>query len=109
MLNLRTQVLKRNTIISSRRLSARMQGDQYHLSSIYEYSLGKPPPTSRATESGWSAFETSFVGNLGEPIVTFEHEHELDENSSTHCSIADPIVVELLVSAALTLLWVPWV
>ena len=79
MLNLRTQVLKRNPIISSRRLSTRMQGDQYHLSSIYEYSLGKPPPTSRATESGWSAFETSFVGNLGEPIVTFEHEHELDD------------------------------
>ena len=73
MLNLRNEELKRGPVISSNhRMSSRANAEQQHLASS-QFTKALPITGSRRElETGWSAFESSLVGNLGAPIITFE-------------------------------------
>ncbi|RDX46609.1 hypothetical protein OH76DRAFT_821368 [Lentinus brumalis] len=67
MLNLRGEVMKRSAVISNS-LNNR-EDESYQMSST---GFSKRAASRHDTMTGWSAFESSIVGNLGAPIITFE-------------------------------------
>ncbi|KAH9918705.1 uncharacterized protein BXZ73DRAFT_105103 [Epithele typhae] len=79
MLNLRSEVLRRGPVIASH-----VSGDHYRLSeadrsTIYSKRVIQPATRSEI-ETGWEAFDTLMVGNLGAPVMTFERASDDDDH-----------------------------
>ncbi|RPD65341.1 hypothetical protein L226DRAFT_531073 [Lentinus tigrinus ALCF2SS1-7] len=72
MLNLRGEVMKRSAVVSNSLNNREDESIQLSSAGISK----RAPSTSRhGTTTGWSAFESSIVGNLGAPIITFERDN----------------------------------
>ena len=72
MLNLRGEVMKRSAVVSN---SFNNRDEESIQMSSAGVSKRAPTASRHETATGWSAFESSIVGNLGAPIITFERDN----------------------------------
>ncbi len=75
MLNLRGEVMKRGPVLSHHSDHGRNEDESIQLSSTSFSKRDQHSTQMMGTVSGWSAFESSIVGNLGAPIMTFERDN----------------------------------
>ncbi|KAI0765097.1 hypothetical protein C8Q74DRAFT_1286150 [Fomes fomentarius] len=75
MLNLRGEVMKRGPVLSNHAITGHNEDESIQLSSTSFSKRDQRSTQMIGTVSGWSAFESSIVGNLGAPIMTFERDN----------------------------------
>ncbi|KAH9896724.1 hypothetical protein C8Q73DRAFT_789048 [Cubamyces lactineus] len=84
MLNLRTEVLRRRPVMRSFSSSGRLNRSGTILTTHHLQTMTTATTTTaRDVVSGRKTLESSIIGNLGAPVLTFEHDehdhgHELD-------------------------------
>ena len=78
MLNLRTEVLRRRPVMRSFSSSGRLNRSGTIITTHHLYTMPTATATTaRGTVSGRKTLESNIIGNLGAPVLTFEHdEHD---------------------------------
>ncbi|KAI0325781.1 hypothetical protein GY45DRAFT_197631 [Cubamyces sp. BRFM 1775] len=75
MLNLRTEVLRRRPVMRSFSSSGRLNRSGTIITTHHLYTMTTATTTTaRDVVSGRKTLESSIIGNLGAPVLTFEHE-----------------------------------